>query len=225
MAKKIFIGIFVMVLLLVLVGGIMFIPISPKWFSEDKHIENIAKKVDKRYAEYGVYSISPIVVIGEENTDSRFFRVEFYNGGFIFVSATRSRVGSFDVASSMYHIDEYFNGWQRYRFDLSDEEEIIYQDGISWKKSTKTYNGKVLFFESDLSGQLIYQNDSPYKIASLKNETKYLLCSRQGYEPIIKDGESYIDLITMQKIDCDKIINGGQEGPVFVSFFIKDSLG
>ena len=198
MAKKIFLGIFIVILLLVLIVGIMFIPIKPKWFSEERHIENITKKVKSRYGTDD-FTVSPLVMLGNKDTESRYFIVEFEESGFIIVSALKQPFGRM-VRGYKYFCDKFLDGWQRYR-PISSDEKVVFQDDRYWTEAKDQTNYSGQYFESDSSGQYTKQFVSPYKAAGVENETKYMLYVRQGdhgtYIPAVKRGDDYFNLVSL----------------------------
>ena len=198
MAKRIFIGILVVILLFILIVGIMFIPIKPKWFSEERHIENITKKVKSRYGTDD-FTVSPLVMVGNKDMENSYFIVEFEESGFIIVSALEQPFGRM-IRGYKYFCHKFLDGWQRYR-PISSDEKVVFQDNRYWTKAKDQTNYSGQYFESDSSGQYTKQFVSPYKAAGVENETKYMLYMRQGdhgtYIPAVKRGDDYFNLVSL----------------------------
>lgn len=198
MAKRIFIGILVVILLFILIVGIMFIPIKPKWFSEERHIENITKKVKSRYGTDD-FTVSPLVMVGNKDMENSYFIVEFEESGFIIVSALEQPFWRM-IRVYKYFCHNFLDGWQRYR-PISSDEKVLFQDNRYWTKAKDQINYSGQYFESDSSGQYTKQFVSPYKAAGVENETKYMLYMRQGdhgtYIPAVKRGDDYFNLVSL----------------------------
>ncbi|MDY4052161.1 MAG: hypothetical protein SOY80_02260 [Bacilli bacterium] len=57
--------------------------------------------------------------------------------------------------------------------------------------------------EKDKDGNDIFYNQSPYKVAGIKDEKRYLMCVQQdsnfNYVPAVKRGDKYLNLISMKE--------------------------
>lgn len=203
--KKIRVFFITFVLLIVSVCILDKIPISPRYISEEKHIARITEEVKERYGTNEDFIVSSLITVSNPESELDFFLVEFEERGFALVSARQTNI----ILFNMYHRAEYFGGWYRYRFDLSDREHIVYQDGIYWRKSKDTRGGKTCFYECDSEGKYIRRHKSPFLEAGVENETKYLFrVEGSGYIPAVKRDDKWLNLISMKVITSDEINAG-----------------
>ncbi|MDY4052158.1 MAG: hypothetical protein SOY80_02245, partial [Bacilli bacterium] len=70
-----------------------------------------------------------------------------------------------------------------------------------WQRYVLENGEKV--YEKDKDGNDIFYNQSPYKVAGIKDEKRYLIKIRQGsnsdYVPAVKRGDKYLNLISMKE--------------------------
>lgn len=176
--------------------------VNSKLYSEKKHQERVEELVKKRYlgenSKYESYEIHPLY---DENDTLKYFIVDFEPEGFVWII-----VNEYDwcVGPSMYTRDE-ASKWQKFQYELDE-------------------NGKqVKVFEKDKSGNDIYYNKSPYKIANVKDEKRYLLKLEESgkYISAIKINDKYLNLISMKEVEYEKGMPFDDIEYTFVSFIGK----
>lgn len=218
--KKIRVFFIIFVLLIVSVCILLYeLPIPPRYISEEKHIARITEEVKERYGTNEDFIVSSLITVSNPESELDFFLVEFEERGFALVRARQT-----SIFFNMYHRAEYFGGWYRYRFDLSDREHIVYQDGIYWRKSKDTREGKTCFYECDSEGKYIRRHKSPFLEAGVENETKYLFRVRDGScVPAVKRDDKWLNLISMKVITSDEI-NAGDVSTMNIPITKEDGL-
>ena len=218
--KKIRVFFITFVLLIVSVCILYKIPIYPRYISEEKHIARITEEVKERYDTNENFIVSSLITVSNPESELDHFLVEFEEGSFVLVRARPTNI----ILFNMYHRAEYFSGWYRYRFDLSDREHIVYQDGIYWRKSKDTREGKTCFYECDSEGKYIRRHKSPFLEAGVENETKYLFRVRdRAYVPAVKRDDKWLNLISMKVITSDEI-NAGDVSTMAILITKEDNL-
>ena len=142
--KRFFIISIVIILLMAILYFVLFsFPIKQEWTSEEEHIKLIYENVDPM-SKHGDFKVFPVEVISKEEVDFRIFLVEYENGGCTFIKVTDAylydSVIQKDYQPARYFINSYIKNeslshrWQRYRVNLSVNEEIVYYEGSYWRK-------------------------------------------------------------------------------------------
>ena len=145
-------------------------------YSEKGHYRRIQKRIEERFIETGVHKEYELYPLYDENDKLKYFVVDFPTNYHII------RINKYDLGClgvSMYTLS-INNPWQRYV--LENGEKVC---------------------EKDKDGNDIFYNQSPYKIAGIKDEKKYLIEVSQGssssYVPAVKRGDKYLNLISMKE--------------------------
>ena len=145
-------------------------------YSENGHYRRIQKRIEERFIETGVHKEYELYPLYDEEDKLRYFVVDFPTNYHII------RINKYDLGClgvSMYTLS-INNPWQRY---VLEKGEKIY--------------------EKDKDGNDIFYNQSPYKVAGIKDEKRYLIKIRQGsnsdYVPAVKRGDKYLNLISMKE--------------------------
>lgn len=182
----------------------------PSKYTLEEHIDRISSCVDKKYmgedSPYTSYSIYPLY---NENDELTHFVIEFEPYGFVWVELhTETYLKNHYRYIGMYWIDEHYlsNSWQRHRISLDGTAPEEYE-GHNWTHEN-VENADSLndyrYFETDENGEYVKNNISPYKLAGVENTKLYWLKTYLGGIPAIKDGEFYINLISMEKFHKDE---------------------
>ena len=145
-------------------------------YSEKGHYRRIKKRIEERFIETGVHKEYELYPLYDEEDKLRYFVVDFPTNYHII------RINKYDLGClgvSMYTLFE-TDPWQRYV--LENGEKVC---------------------EKDKDGNDIFYNQSPYKVAGIKDEKRYLIKIRQGsnsdYVPAVKRGDKYLNLISMKE--------------------------
>ena len=145
-------------------------------YSEKGHYRRIKKRIEERFIETGVHKEYELYPLYDENDKLKYFVVDFPTNYHII------KINEYDLSClgvSMYTLS-INNPWQRYV--LENGEKVC---------------------EKDKDGNDIFYNQSPYKIAGIKDEKKYLIEVSQGssssYVPAVKRGDKYLNLISMKE--------------------------
>ena len=145
-------------------------------YSEKGHYRRIQKRIEERFIETGVHKEYELYPLYDENDKLKYFVVDFPTNYHII------KINEYDLSClgvSMYTLS-INNPWQRYVLE----------------------NGEKVY-EKDKDGNDIFYNQSPYKVAGIKDEKRYLIRVRQdsnsGYIPAVKRGDKYLNLISMKE--------------------------
>ena len=145
-------------------------------YSEKGHYRRIQKRIEERFIETGVHKEYELYPLYDEEDKLRYFVVDFPTNYHII------RINKYDLGClgvSMYTLS-INNLWQRYV--LENGEKVC---------------------EKDKDGNDIFYNQSPYKVAGIKDEKRYLMCVQQdsnfNYVPAVKRGDKYLNLISMKE--------------------------
>ncbi|MDY4051948.1 MAG: hypothetical protein SOY80_01140 [Bacilli bacterium] len=145
-------------------------------YSEKGHYRRIQKRIEERFIETGVHKEYELYPLYDEEDKLSYFVVDFPTNYHII------RINKYDLGClgvSMYTLS-INNLWQRYVLE----------------------NGEKVY-EKDKDGNDIFYNQSPYKVAGIKDEKRYLIRVRQdsnsGYIPAVKRGDKYLNLISMKE--------------------------
>ena len=145
-------------------------------YSEKGHYRRIKKIIEERFIETGVHKEYELYPLYDEEDKLRYFVVDFPTNYHII------RINKYDLGClgvSMYTLFE-TDPWQRYV--LENGEKVC---------------------EKDKDGNDIFYNQSPYKVAGIKDEKRYLIKIRQGsnsdFVPAVKRGDKYLNLISMKE--------------------------
>ena len=146
-------------------------------YSEKGHYRRIQKRIEERFITTGLYEEYELYPLYDEEDKLRYFVVEFSPTDYRVISINKYDFGC--LGASMYSLFE-TNPWQRYVLE----------------------NGEKVY-EKDKDGNDIFYKQSPYKIAGIKDEKKYLIEVSQGssssYVPAVKRGDKYLNLISMKE--------------------------
>ena len=176
------------VIALLAVLGVRIIKGSSWAYTEEQHLQRISKLVEKRYmgekSEYTSYEVFPLY---DQNEKMKYCIVEFEPYGFVWV-----KINDNDFNYGMYSRREMDkNGWSRYEY-IDTTQTSSYEKNKKW--------------ETDESGKRIYYNVSPYKVAGITDERRYVITIIQAIHypstvPAVKRGDKYLNLMDMKEFE------------------------
>ena len=188
-AKKI--TVFVVIIVLLGIIGLMVYPQKANDFTEEEHIQRVTERIKKRFltdeTEYTGFEVFPLY---DENDDLKYFLVEFEPYGFLFVLIRDEQLKAFSflgASTSMYKLSSGTANWSPYTIDKTNSQPLPNTDEC---------------YEVDDNGERIIYNRSPFSIAEIENEQRYLLCN---IVPAVKREGKFVNLISMDEVE---IIDG-----------------
>ena len=176
------------VIALLAVLGVRIIKGSSWAYTEEQHLQRISKLVEKRYmgekSEYTSYEVFPLY---DQNEKMKYCIVEFEPYGFVWV-----KINDNDFNYGMYSRREMDkNGWSRYEY-IDTKQTSSSEDNIKW--------------ETDEGKERIYYKESPYKVAGISDERRYVVTIIQAIHypstvPAVKRGDKYLNLMDMKEFE------------------------
>jgi len=168
--------------------GVRIIKGSSWAYTEEQHLQRISKLVEKRYmgekSEYTSYEVFPLY---DQNKKMKYCIVEFEPYGFVWV-----KINDNDFNYGMYSRREMDkNGWSRYEY-IDTTQTSSSEDNIKW--------------ETDEGKERIYYKESPYKVAGISDERRYVVTIIQAIHypstvPAVKRGDKYLNLMDMKEFE------------------------
>ena len=170
---------------------------KPSQFTEEEHIARISKKIDKkikkkfskpwRTFDYDSFEVYPLY---NQNEELEYFLVEFEPSYFIFIYMRDDYKYIdfiFGIKSMYRHSTGPYLSWSKYKIDPTHEN-------LPWDKN--------VIWETDENGEKIVYNKSPYYVAGVKSEKRYLFeDGNGGYIPAIKKDRDFINLVSMTEVN------------------------
>lgn len=176
------------VIALLAILGVRIIKGSSWAYTEGQHLQRISKLVEKRYmgekSEYTSYEVFPLY---DQNEKMKYCIVEFEPYGFVWV-----KINDNDFNYGMYSRREMDkNGWSRYEY-IDTTQTSSSEDNIKW--------------ETDEGKERIYYKESPYKVAGISDERRYVVTIIQAIHypstvPAVKRGDKYLNLMDMKEFE------------------------
>lgn len=176
------------VIALLAVLGVRIIKGSSWAYTEEQHLQRINELVEKRYmgekSEYTSYEVFPLY---DQNEKMKYCIVEFEPYGFVWV-----KINDNDFNYGMYSRREMDkNGWSRYEY-IDTTQTSSSEDNIKW--------------ETDEGKERIYYKESPYKVAGISDERRYVVTIIQAIHypstvPAVKRGDKYLNLMDMKEFE------------------------
>ena len=198
---------------------------NPKLYSDEKHMENIERIAENHYKDPEKHSIEPLY---NSNDKLEGVMILHKSGGYTLVMIKNPHIllKMFGPAS-MYAIGSNFY-WQRYK--IRENEEVVVENGLEWKKSTDSKKAAEYpnrLWETDAEGkEIIYKDQSPYEVAGVMSERKYILqiecAGKEYFIPAVKCGDKYLNLISMEKFEYKQIIENEEQAIFKLEFIAKD---
>lgn len=166
-------------------------------YSEEKHIERVSKRVEKRYmGENSPYTDLTVYPLYDENDKLGYFVVEFEPYGYEYIKINKYA----DVGCNLFCMYTKSttgttpNLWRRWKTDAEVE------NGQNWQYNKRYSEGWV---ETDESGEIIEYRDSHFKVADIRDEKRHLLKVNQDghseYIPAVRRGEKWLNLVSMEE--------------------------
>lgn len=171
-------------------------------YTEKEHLQRIDERIKSKYMNesfpFTDYEIYPLYT---ENDEFRYALVEFEDEGFVYVLVHPGKpisvwlMGMYFLSAEDYNDDP----WRRYTIELGTEATLPDKNGNLY-----TYRNRK--WEQDSEGNYIDYYNSPYKVAGIVDEKRYLLEVEQpdgfsGLIPAVKRGDKYLNLISMNEIE------------------------
>ena len=169
-------------------------------YTYEEHYERVSKIIEKNYIKKGKADSYELYPVYDINDEFLYFGIDFYPSGYCFVMIHEKDL-SFIFGPSMYTTSflPFQNYWQKYHL----------------------VSGKPIC-EQDEEGNNIYYRNSPYKIANIVNDKRYLIeigNDTNGYLTAIKIGENYLNLISNKEVTKDELDNVEEIECIHVRFY------
>ncbi len=199
--KKAAILAIVLSLVVVVVAALaVFVCSRYSWFySEEQHLERITERAEERFlGEGSEYTDLEVYPVYNEHEELEYALIELAPQGYMYVHIADVDYPWKDIytMSSDEHYEAYYDKpirWSPFRM-----VEEIGDDGLPIEGSYK----RSLFV--DENGEPIVYHESPFKVAGIENERRYLLSTTRGVIPAVKRGDDvYLDLIDGALIEYD----------------------
>lgn len=180
-------------------------------YTLDEHLRNISKRIEEKYLQEGeTYDIYPIYT---QNDVLKYFLVEFSENRciFIMVRETNFEFRLLNGKYSIYAPDRYIS-WNRYRREENLEKET-YGAPIIWSSEKEDD----VYYEIDANGEKIKYKHSPYSVANVLQEKKYLIEVGE-YEtiPAVKTGSStYLNLVSLIEFEISSNLTTQEIFPLY----------
>lgn len=219
MTKKTKLAIFslCLVIMLAIVVSCVWVDVAnnPRYYSYEQHLERVSALAEE-HAQGSDFTIAPLY---QDNEELFGFLVEYHgqrewcdivkvhNPSFTNKIAGVSMYCGIDVAYMRYRIQsdatsEYAPNVKWGRGD-SDELQVEENGEIVSRLHPSEFPNRL--WEIAESGNAVYHRVSPYKLANVDGEKKYLLAVKQDgktdYIPAVKRGDRYLNLISLQEFD------------------------
>lgn len=176
------------VIALLAVLGVRIVKGSSWAYTEEQHLQRISELVEKRRKNgsfyYTSYELFPLY---DQNEKMKYCIVEFEPYGFVWVS-----INDNDFTYGMYSRREMDkDGWSRYEY-IDTTQTSSSENNIKW--------------ETDEAGERIYYKESPYKVAGITDERRYVITIIQAIHypstiPAVKRGDKYLNLMDMKEFE------------------------
>ncbi len=162
---------------------------AASYYTEGQHLQRISELVEKRYMsgdyDYMSYEVFPLY---DQNEEMHYCVVEFKPHGFVWVKINERNL-NYRGLNGMYSRRE-TDEWSRYEY-INTTQTSYSEENIKW--------------ETDEFGERIYYKDSPYKVADIKDEKRYLVTTNQANDeitiPAVKRGDKYLNLMDMKEFE------------------------
>ncbi len=170
-------------------------------YTEQEHYERVLERAKARYIDSGKYTDLEVFPLYDENDKLTHFVIELQPSGHVYVRINERNERPF-LGAGLYTRCEYME-WQRYRLS-EDGQEPTPMEGIQLQRDTQNR-----YCEIDEQGEFVVQTNSPYRVAGITTEKRYLLgLNKISYKiPAIRKGEKYLNLVSMQKIEYTNLLN------------------
>ncbi len=197
--KKRIIKLSVIGFVIVALGVLFFGAEKASWYSEEQHTQRVTKRIEKNYMtekyDFTSFEVYPLYDIDDKLVC---FLVEFEPNDYLYVQVREENkffLSVFWGTRGLYGQDWGEREWSRYTVDETNSQPYPYEDRI--------------WFEFDENGERIVYDQSPYAVAGIENERRYLLLDiedLQGNEydiPAVKRDGEFINLISMTPFNTE----------------------
>ena len=169
----------------------------PQLYTTQRNIENIKRLANKKIIQSDDYHYDSCEVYPVYNQDDNIcvYLVEMQPDGFFFVSVRVPTI--YNYSRYMYTV---IRTWRRFCYgntNMAQHEQYT----AGWKMVNNRY------YETDDKDNYIEHKASPYAEAKVLDQKLYLLDTDISYRkvPAIRQGNSFINLITMETVDMQNI--------------------
>ena len=174
---------------------------TSSFYSEEQHIQRIRVRAEERFlGEDSEYTGLEVYPIYNEYDELKYALIEFEPQGFVYVSIGEKAY----PWKGMYTLsDTESESWMPYRVKEGAREDVYGADGnLLYQTTNREYI-------RDENGQVFIYNESPFKVAGIKDERRYFLITEvaeflgggRAWIPAVKRGEQYLDLVDGALID------------------------
>ena len=163
---------------------------AASYYTEEQHLKRISELVEKHHENGGFYYTSyELFPLYDQNEEMHYCIVEFKPYGFVWIKINERNL-NYKGLNGMYTRCE-VDGWSRYEY-IDTTQTSSSEDNIKW--------------ETDEAGERIYYKDSPYKVAGITDERRYVVTIIQAnyYHstiPAVKRGDKYLNLMDMKEFE------------------------
>ncbi len=174
---------------------------SSGFYTEEQHIQRIRERAEERFlGEDSEYTELEVYPVYNEYDELRYALIEFEPQGFVYVSIGEKAYPWKDMYTLS---DTEPESWMPYRVKEGARENVYDADGnLLYQTTNREYI-------RDENGQVFIYNESPFKVAGIKDESRYLLITEmagflgggRSWIPAVKRGEQYLDLVDGALID------------------------
>lgn len=158
--------------------------------TEEDNIKNISERVKKRYYNYTDFKVEPLY---NEMDEIEYFIIEFEPTCFVLVDV------AYNTTNSCY--DPVFY----YRYEIGFWEKYKYVEYINPKTENIEYKKEYI---KEANGEYVRYHDTPYKVAGIVDERKYLITfynKNSCLIPAVKRNGKFLNLVSMEEFDMKDI--------------------
>lgn len=212
---------------------------NPKYYTYEEHLQRVSDIAQKKVGENN-YTVEPLY---KENDEIFGFLVDYLLEGYGFDVVI---IHNPSFISKVFNVSMYCNDYgfsQRYK--IRDNETLIYENNIKWENTYEKEllidrNGETPFrigpylysdrlWEVNEKGNGIMYDATPYKLAGVDGEKKYLLKviqnDRTGYIPAVKRGNKYLNLVSLEEFEYQEVTEKEQQPVIDLHFYTSKSYG
>lgn len=182
-------GLIVVIITLITTFGLFGCSQKANKYTEEEHKQRINERIEKRFMGRGSeYESFNLFSLHDENDKLKYFLVEFEPIGFIFVliGDEQSKIlNLFGASTSMYRLSNIYgvHTWSPYKIDPTNSQP---------------YPNTEKIWELDENGNKIFYSKSPYFIADVTTEQRYLLF---GNITATRRDEKFLNLVSQEKFE------------------------
>jgi len=182
-------GLILVIITLITTFGLFGCSKKASDYTEEEHKQRINERIEKKFLGSGSeYESFTLFSLHDENDKLKYFLVEFEPIGFIFIQIKDERsnfLNLFGASTSMYRLSTIFGvrTWSPYKIDPTNSQP---------------YPDLEKIWELDENGNKIFYNKSPYFIADITTEQRFLLF---GNITAIRQDNKFLNLVSQEKFE------------------------